>query len=437
MDLIEVCRVCMKQEKIYWSLFSNCNVLPEGFTAAYLITECVGVSVEPNDGLPEILCKFCLQALICAHNIRQTCFASDRKLRKNLEELSTLKHDKTDILATAVALVEQDEHLETVTVEHFTSPMIIEQEEQHEQQEEHEEQEEQVVEEVEEVEEEEQEQQDEQEEQEEQEVQDEQEEQEEQHIPEECGAELQVDEEQYVGAESLDELVEEGDDIICSKNGKLLMEEVEFHEMEYFEETLEPENTVGMKVEIVDDTIASSNVTDHRSYSKVGSSSHKDSYTCEVCLKTFSTKGNLKSHLILHTNQRPFACELCGVKFAKKGNYKVHLARHSSVRSVKCPSCDKSFVHEINLRNHMRKHTGEKPFACQYCPKKFAYLSDKKRHEVRHTGIYPFHCVNCEKNFIRKQSYLVHINKCYDGTISLVESVEGHSSDDSQPSVGH
>ncbi|XP_055643325.1 zinc finger protein 271-like [Toxorhynchites rutilus septentrionalis] len=140
----------------------------------------------------------------------------------------------------------------------------------------------------------------------------------------------------------------------------------------------------------------------------------KHRFICDICRKDFSTKGNLKSHRLLHdASNKSFKCTICERDFSKKSNFKVHMLRaHSAESSFCCTVCNKSFKCSTNLKTHMRVHTKERPYFCTFCSKTFAHLSDKRRHEIVHSGNYPYKCELCNKPFTRRTLLSKHINSC-------------------------
>lgn len=50
--------------------------------------------------------------------------------------------------------------------------------------------------------------------------------------------------------------------------------------------------------------------------------------TCNVCYKTFACKSALDIHYRSHTRERPYKCELCDKSFTTRGNMKQHLLTH-------------------------------------------------------------------------------------------------------------
>jgi len=51
----------------------------------------------------------------------------------------------------------------------------------------------------------------------------------------------------------------------------------------------------------------------------------------------------------------------------------------------KCPVCGKYFQRKANVRTHMRIHTGDKPYKCEVCQRTFAVLHSLKSHQRTHS----------------------------------------------------
>lgn len=74
----------------------------------------------------------------------------------------------------------------------------------------------------------------------------------------------------------------------------------------------------------------------------------------------------------------------------------------------KCPHCDAQFTRQHNLKSHLLTHSQEKPFVCESCMMRFRRLHDLKRHSKLHTGERPHICPKCDRKFARGDALARH-----------------------------
>lgn len=145
-------------------------------------------------------------------------------------------------------------------------------------------------------------------------------------------------------------------------------------------------------------------------------------FKCPECSKEFQYESSLKCHVVSHYPNKPklFSCDQCDYKSNYKANLKKHI-RHiheqRGERNIKCLECEKMFFTEDNMRRHLKLHSEERPYKCDKsdCDKAFKTMTGLKLHVVSHQTDRPFPCEfdGCEKSFKTKRSLVLHLNETH------------------------
>ena len=77
-------------------------------------------------------------------------------------------------------------------------------------------------------------------------------------------------------------------------------------------------------------------------------------FICQRCPCTYASKGGLTEHVRhIHDNASRYRCDTCGKRFSIRSHYYDHLAAHTGVKQYVCYVCLKEFTWKRNLKSHM------------------------------------------------------------------------------------
>ena len=168
-------------------------------------------------------------------------------------------------------------------------------------------------------------------------------------------------------------------------------------------------------------------------------------YECvyDGCRRSYTSMGNLKTHLKAHQGKYDYKCDhgTCEKAFLSSYSLKVHRRIHTGEKPYSCETdgCDKSFTTMYRLTAHKRVHTGE-TFGCEFdpCSKQFTTKSDLKKHTRTHSGEKPYHCKidGCGKAFKASHHLKSHSSKhqkdSSEATSTMDEGGEGGTLDEGE-----
>ncbi|XP_005176663.1 zinc finger protein 16-like [Musca domestica] len=79
-----------------------------------------------------------------------------------------------------------------------------------------------------------------------------------------------------------------------------------------------------------------------------------NSFHCNVCSVQFKMQRNLRRHMLIHTDLRPFQCLFCEKAFKRKDNLQKHFREVHAEKPFKCTDCDKKFFTYKQLDKHLK-----------------------------------------------------------------------------------
>ena len=129
-------------------------------------------------------------------------------------------------------------------------------------------------------------------------------------------------------------------------------------------------------------------------------------HPCEVCGAKFRFPKDVRSHVRIHTGEKPFSCSFCDVKFRTKYLLQLHELHHKN----ELPQCDLCGGRYVNIRAHMRTHSAPcHKHTCSVCQKGFRVASQLKYHMYTHLDERPYTCQDCGGRYRTRTHLKTHM----------------------------
>ncbi|XP_046382752.1 zinc finger protein 585A-like [Ischnura elegans] len=150
----------------------------------------------------------------------------------------------------------------------------------------------------------------------------------------------------------------------------------------------------------------------HAKEGNIPPSDHPEFPKCHICGKQFLRIMQLRHHLPLHSEERPFQCNLCDKSYRRKKDLAKHTdKKHGEPKPYQCSYCPCTFRTEQVLLKHENGHTLGKPYNCAMCGVGFWSPLHLERHLVKHASSNwsgNYQCKDCGKTFPHKNTLIAH-----------------------------
>ncbi|XP_046626824.1 zinc finger protein 436-like isoform X1 [Neodiprion virginianus] len=140
-------------------------------------------------------------------------------------------------------------------------------------------------------------------------------------------------------------------------------------------------------------------------------------YNCKVCFKEYVALKTLKKHEMTHESKKQYSCPAsgCSEVFEKWSLLCTH-KKNLHTSEYKCNDCKKVFLNKAQLKSHSVLHIDDRMVVpCPYdkCPR-FYFFQRNLNHHIRtnHLGK-KYHCDICDTRFSSKQKITEHMTKIH------------------------
>ncbi|OQR75985.1 hypothetical protein BIW11_08063 [Tropilaelaps mercedesae] len=120
------------------------------------------------------------------------------------------------------------------------------------------------------------------------------------------------------------------------------------------------------------------------------------------CTRSFKDEDKLRTHLFVHSTEKPFTCDICGRGCLTKVHLDSHVKVHERRDTQYCQICDRYFGSNHTFRNHMKLHDGKKEWFCDICTAGFPIKPRLVLHKKIAHSDEQFVCDECGKGFKMK-----------------------------------